>query len=387
MSVKRAFHEFRAPSEAAAEERARSVVRSAYLDRIPRASRRSRWRLAIAPALMLLAGALTLSPAGASVRRWISRELGVRHPAAALFSLPAPGRVLVSGPGGTWIVAGDGSKRRLGTWRQASWSPHGLFVGVVGTDELAAVDPQGAPRWTIARPAVSDPRWYPPTGYRIAYLSGTDLRIVAGDGVGDHRLAAGAASVAPAWRPAHPYQLAYMTGRGRLVVRDADTARLIWTAGVANALTLTWSANGQHLLVLARKRARIYSQTGRLLTTISMPPGATIVDGALSPGGRTVALVRGGDADDVVLANLASSNHPLRRVLSGFGLRQLTWSPDGRWLLVSWPGADQWVFIRVAGRPRIEAVSRIAEQLTPGRSPHGFPALDGWCCTGQGAAG
>jgi hypothetical protein len=77
-----------------------------------------------------------------------------------------------------------------------------------------------------------------------------------------------------------------------------------------------------------------------------------------------------------------------RRVLSGAGLGQLAWSPDGRWLLVSWPAADQWVFVRVAGTPRIAAVSRIARQFSI-RDAHGeagFPRIEGWCCTARGDA-
>lgn len=387
MSVKRALREFRAPEETAAEDRAWALVRSAKLAGAPAMRRRSKWRVAITPALVILAGALVLSPAGATVRRWISHELGVRHAAPALFSLPAPGRVLLSGPGGTWIVSTDGSTRRLGAWRQASWSPDGLFVAVAGGDELAAVDPHGTPRWTLARPAVSDPRWYPPTGFRIAYLSGTDLRVVAGDGTGDHLLAAGVESVAPAWRPGRPYQLAYLTGRGVLVVRDADTGRQVWTAHARGARALTWSADGSRLLVLARARASVYDATGRLITSISMAPRAPVLDGSLAPDGRELALVRGGDADDAVLANLDSAKPLLRPVLSGAGLRQLAWSPDGRWLLVSWPAADQWVFIRIAGRPRIAAVSRIAEQFSIGTSRGGFPRLEGWCCTTGGTTG
>ena len=37
-------------------------------------------------------------------------------------------------------------------------------------------------------------------------------------------------------------------------------------------------------------------------------------------------------------------------------LRGLAWSPDGRWLLIGLPEADQWVFVRAAGR-KISAVS------------------------------
>ncbi len=70
----------------------------------------------VAPALALIVAALVLSPAGATVRRLITQALGERHAAPALFSLPSPGRLLVSGPGGTWTAAADGSTRRLGPW-------------------------------------------------------------------------------------------------------------------------------------------------------------------------------------------------------------------------------------------------------------------------------
>jgi len=90
---------------------------------------------------------------------------------------------------------------------------------------------------------------------------------------------------------------------------------------------------------------------------------------------------------DAVVLNVASPSSQPRRVLSGAGLRQLAWSPDGRWLLVSWPAADQWVFVRVAGMPRIAAVSRIARQFSARSAQHAFPRIEGWCCTASGNAG
>jgi hypothetical protein len=53
-------------------------------------------------------------------------------------------------------------------------------------------------------------------------------------------------------------------------------------------------------------------------------------------------------------------------------LRQVVPSPDGRWLLVTWPEADQWLFVRVAPGHRVTAVGNIAEQLGGGF------AVDGW---------
>ncbi|HUA06759.1 MAG TPA: hypothetical protein VMB27_22825 [Solirubrobacteraceae bacterium] len=381
--TKRRLREFRAPDEIGAENRAWDVLRSAYLERERHAARRPRWRLAAAPALAVVVAALVLSPAGATVGRLIKQALGEKHAAPALFALPSPGRLLVSGPDGAWTAAADGSVRRLGPWQQASWSPHGLFVAVASGDRLAAVDPLGTIRWALARPAVSDPRWYSPSGYRVAYLSAGTLRVVTGHGTGDRLLATGVARVAPAWRPGAalgPYELAYVTARGRVVVRDGDTGRILWsTPPGPRPFELTWSADGRRLLVLSRHQARTYSASGALSSRTTLPGAAS--DGALAPDARKLALVLGGR--EVAVA----SGGQTRQVLAGAGVKAVSWSPDGRWLLVTWPAANQWVFVRVTGAPRIEAVSRISEQFSSGGAAQAFPELDGWCCTAGGAAG
>jgi dipeptidyl aminopeptidase/acylaminoacyl peptidase len=172
-----------------------------------------------------------------------------------------------------------------------------------------------------------------------------------------------------------------------LVVRDADTGSTFWTAASpTRARDLAWSADGRRLLVVTATAALIYDPAGRRVATVSTS-GLTIRDAAFSPDGRSLALVRGGAVDDLVVANVASSHPQVQRMLSGAGLRQLAWSPDGHWLLVSWPRADQWVFVRVTGKPRIAAVSRIDRQFAPGAQAHGFPTLEGWCCPTRGAAG
>jgi WD40-like Beta Propeller Repeat len=391
MKTRRTLSELRAPDERGAEERAWRVVRSAYVQRGPVASRLGRSRrgiaLALAAALSVVL-AVALSPAGATVGGWIRHALGIPHASGALFSLPTRGHVLVSGPGGTWTIAADGSARRVGSWREASWSPRGKYLAVVGTDELAAVDPRGTVRWALARRAVSDPRWYPPIGFRVAYLSGRSLRVVAGDGTGDHLLDAAAARVAPAWRPAHPYELAYVDAAGRLLVRDADSGAVLWAARAPRGVRgLAWSADGTRLLVSTRLDIRFYAASGGLITTISAPLDAPNLDVALSPDGRSLAIVRGGTANDVVVIDLAARRLRLRRVLSVTGLREFSWSPDGRWLLVTLPTADQWVFVHVSGKPRVAAVSRIARQFGIHSPPGGFPRLEGWCCMAGGGAG
>jgi hypothetical protein len=210
MSLERELSQLRAPDERAAQQRAWSVLRAAPRGRTPVNRRRSSRLVALPPAVIAVVAviaALALTPAGASVSRLIGRALGVPHAVRALVPLPARGRLLVSAPAGTWTVSADGSQRRLGPWREASWSPHGLYIAVATRDEIAAVNPHGAIQWALTRQAVSDPRRYPPTGFRVAYLSGNTLRVVAGDGSDDRLLATGVAAVAPAWRPDQPYQL------------------------------------------------------------------------------------------------------------------------------------------------------------------------------------
>jgi hypothetical protein len=380
MNAKGALISFRAPDETGAEDRAWEVLRSAHAQATPAIRRRSYRRPAVALAGALLVGALVLSPAAATVGHLITRALGIQHAAPTLFALPSHGRVLVSGANGTWTVAADGSSRRIGPWSQASWSPHGRYLTVSGPDELSAVNPQGGTQWTLARAAVGDPRWYPPTGYRVAYLSGSDLRVVAGDGLGDHLLAARVARVAPAWRPGHPYQVAYVTARGAVSVRGADSGKMLWSGRPAVTVRkLMWAADGQRLLAMSSRGVIIYDPSGRMVSRQPAPGGLPLVDAALSPDGRTLAAIVGGGRS-VTVRNLRTPGAAPRTVLAGPGLGELAWSPDGRWLLVAWPTADQWVFVRVSGRPRLAAVSRIAQQF----STHGsatFPALEGWCCS------
>jgi hypothetical protein len=381
--LERRLSGLRAPDEAGSEARAWDVARSAYAARQPVArARRPRVRVLLVPAIVIIAGVLALTPAGASVHRWIDTTLGVKHASRELFGLPAQGRILVSGGGGTWIVAADGSKRRLGRWRLASWSPHGWYVVVASRDELSAIDTHGVTRWSVARPSVSFPRWYSPNGYRVAYLSGQSLRVIAGDGTGDGQFAPAVSRVAPAWRPDHDYELAYVGADGAVIVRDAGSGAVQFVRRLPSPVRLlSWSADGSRLLVLTRRAAAVYSGSGRTLAWVGLGSRGPALDAELSPDGQSLALLSNGE---LTLTSLAQKRRPARLLFSGNGLRQLAFSPDGQWLLVSWPAADQWIFVRVAGPPRIEAVSRIAEQFGAKRPDREFPSVDGWCCVAAG---
>ena len=217
--MKRELERIEIPEEHEARERAWRVVETAFAEREQQPQRRS-WKPIAGVALAVAVVAGLLSPPGRAVLDEIREVVGVEQAQPALFSLPAPGRLLVTSDAGAWVVDRDGSKRLLGNYREASWSPFGRFVVASRQNELVALEPDGDVRWTLARPDVRFPRWGGSrTDTRIAYLSGGELRVVVGNGKGDRLLDSQAANEAPRWRAAPG--IAWLT-------RDA-TARSVWS--------------------------------------------------------------------------------------------------------------------------------------------------------------
>ncbi len=307
--MKRELEQIEIPNEHEARVRSLAVVREAFAEREPQPRRRS-WKplAAIAIALVVVAG--LLSPPGRAVLDDIREVVGVEKAQPALFSLPAPGRLLVTADSGAWVVEEDGSKRLLGNYREASWSPFGRFVVASRVNELVALTPRGDVRWSVARPNVRFPRWGgTETDTRIAYLSRGQLRVVGGDGKGDRLIDRQAAAAAPVWQPGRGHRLAYTRTDGSVRVVDVDTR--------------------------------------------------TVLDR---------------DAPQA-LAEQSSARKILLRTIGSGRFDQPVLSPDGRWLAVGSPDADQFVFLGV-GRRQIRAVSNVSSQF---RS-RSFPTISGWCC-------
>jgi hypothetical protein len=364
---------FRAPHEREAEERAWQVVGAAYVEREPVAWPRRHLRPLVAAAVVVAIVAAALSPPGRSVVHSLRKAVGVEQAEPGLFSLPTRGELLVASREGTWLVRRDGSKRLLGRYRDAAFSPHGLFVAATRANQLVALDPKGGVRWTLARPGPRFPAWTGSrTDTRIAYISGGWLRVVAGDGSGDRALAR-ASVVGPAWRPGASRVLAYADGRSAAVL-DTDTgAVLLRTPPIAEPVRkVAWSTDGRRLVVFAPHATRVYD--GAKVVQQDDPSDATFDNDAAFIG-------RTNDVAAIRQAGIGSNVFRLRggpggQFFSGTGvMRQLAWSPDGRWMLVTWPTANQWVFVRTKPR-KIVGVSRITQQF--GRAA----TIQGWCCAG-----
>ena len=364
-----------------AERRTWEVVKRAYEERSP-APRRARKPLV--PALVaaaVIVGAAIATPPGHAVFQKVREAVGVQQAEPALFSLPSKGRLLVvsADHGGVWLIYDNGLKRRLGSYTDAQWSPHGLYVVATTAHELVALDVNHGVRWTLPRRA-SWPRWEGTrVDTRIAYMTPTGLRVVAGDGTGDHLLDRYAQDVPPAWDPLRLHTVAYFSG-GAIVLRNADSGRLVWRAPISVLPSdLVWSTDGRYLAVTSSHKVLVLTQQGRVHRTVTTL-GEGFVDAAFQPDSHQLALsIRATTGSTVRVVDVDRPGHA-RTVFSGPGtFGDFVWSPDGRWLLLTWPTADQWLFLHGS---RVHAVGNIKEQFP--RRDHLGPILQldqRWCCT------
>ncbi len=385
MTVRDRIREQPLPGEAEAAARSWPVVEAALAAQTParrlRRPRRLALRLALVSAALCVGLVAALTPAGAEVGDWIGDRFADRaDPARPAFAgLPHGASVLAISRAGAYAVRPDGS-RRLGSFSDASWSPHGWNVVGVDGRRVVAVSAAGTQQWSVTRPRrVHHPAWSTGDGFVVAYLEGRVLRTVAGDGAGDAALRRGAAPVTPAWRPHAGHVLVYARERGGLEAVDADARATLWRSGGSAQLKsthqLAWSRDGQRLAALSSRALTLLDGNGRVLRTVELPGRARQL--ALHPSGRRAAVVvagaRGTRVLDVPLAGSGAPSQLFQGDVDG-----LAWSRDGRRLLLAWRDADQWLLLGPNGRVR-RALNGVSAELG---AAGGFPGLAEWCCPG-----
>jgi hypothetical protein len=377
-ALRRALAEAAIPDAPEAEQRARQVVLGAFEAREPARARRRRTgvRLALGVGVAaLLAGVAVASPGSETIRRIVHDAVA---PAAeqlprAPMRLPGGGALLVRAPVGStsalWIVHANGVPRLLGRYRDGSWSPHARFVVATVGHRVVALDPRTAQvHWSVTAPAaVRSARWsleatVPPC-CRVAYLvAGArrwagSLRIVAGDGSGDHRLASADPRVAPAWRPGDRNRaLAYVDPSGAVRLVDADSGRELaapYHHGFRPTL-LAWSSDGSRLLAMNPVRLVVFDASLHALGSVRRPADelGSFTTAAFTTRGHAVLLLRrlGNGRARLDLLPPDRPARPLETLVGAlFGLSP---SPDGRTVLVGWGAADQWLLVptRKGGR-------------------------------------
>jgi dipeptidyl aminopeptidase/acylaminoacyl peptidase len=387
------------PEAEGARLRGLAMVERAYAERQP-AGRPALPRLALALALATLLAGLLLSPAGAGVRDWLDDAFtaGVRDAEPVLTDVPGGGRLLVQSPSGPWVVQPDGSRRLLGAYGEATWSPRGLFVATAGWRTLSAIEPDGTARWSLsASSPVTMPAWSP-SGERIAYRAGRTLRVVAGDGTGDTSIDGDVAPVPPTWMPLGAHLLAYVRAGDHLRAVNADSGEVVAAAAARPGVeALAWSSDGSRLLEATRGGLWLRDiEFGKLIDglqlgasrRLSVPVGAAVQSASFSPRDETIAALlalprRGSRPAHSEVLLISPAGGPQRLLFTAPGrLSDLEWSPGGSHLLIGWPDADQWLFVPSAGSSRVRAVGGISAEFDPGGSTASslFPQVEGWCC-------
>jgi dipeptidyl aminopeptidase/acylaminoacyl peptidase len=289
------------------------------------------------------------------------------------------------------VVNEDGSRRLLGDYEDAQWSPFGRYVVVTRRNLLRAVTPEGEERWSISGRNLSQATWGgSEADTRIAYVSDAPnegVRVVAGDSTDDRLLVPGADGPL-AWKPGPEHLLAYPSGTA-LHLEDVDTGRVLWRApGVAPRFTrgLSWSSDGRRVAVIADPGIAVVDERDRVVRRLAFP-GREIVAAAFAPRGHTLAVHLRDTSRGYLgwrsILRVLDVDRPerARSVFSSQGdFGELAWSPDGRWMLVSWRTADQWLFVeRSTGR--VVAVPGISSRFP--RPDGGRPLLhtsNRWCC-------
>ncbi len=373
--MRRELERIEIPGEHDARTRTWRVVRAGFEAREPVPQRFPLRPVFVAVAIAAIVAA-AFTPAGRAVVDTVRELVGVEGAEEALFALPADGRLLVVSDGGAWIVDRDGSRRRLRDYDDASWSPFGRFVVATRRNELAALDPEGEVRWTLPRRRPRLARWGGRrVDTRIAYLSGSTLRVVAGDGEDDRLLARRVTRVAPAWRPGARHVVAFAGAGGVPVVAEADSRRVLWRSrrpGVA--LDLRWSGDGRWLLARHNRELRVYTADGAL--AFSVRTQGEVMAAEFRPRTRQLAYVVASD-DGTQSRVLLRARRTTTLFTAAGNLDELQWAPDGRWLVAGWPSADQLLFIRAPAVRNVEAFSSVREQF----DSRSFPSLAGWCCS------
>jgi len=193
------------------------------------------------------------------------------------------------------------------------------------------------------------------------------------------------AAVAPAWQPlrqGQPRRLAVALRNGRVRVLDPDAdgrrGRTLWIGGRPGAVPrqLLWTGDGSRLLVLDGDAIRFYDAAGRLRDAALLPGGSQGRELAGAAGGtRAAVLVREpGGLSAVRLVDASSGTLAPRAVVRLSGrIGSLAFSPNGRWLALTWPHSDALLFAPVGHAGRLLTVGRIASQFGGAH-----PELRGW---------
>jgi hypothetical protein len=102
----------------------------------------------------------------------------------------------------------------------------------------------------------------------------------------------------------------------------------------------------------------------------------------VAPRGHRLAIVANSPARRALAVSVDALRGRPTTLFAGAGrFTSASWSPDGRWVLIAWPEADQLLFLRSSRVTALSAVRGVARQFDPRSVEPGFPKVGPWCCS------
>jgi Tol biopolymer transport system component len=315
--------------------------------------------------------------------------------------------------GDLFSVRPDGTEKvqltdRIGRDQAGAWSPDGQRIAIESEAGLYphqagvwTMDPDGAGRTLVVRNG-SGPSWRPhftvaaapppppisASGRRIAYVAATDaghdLFTVRPDGTRTRRLTSTGGVREPVWSPDHT-QIAYVStsARGTVSLRVIDVgsgkARRVARANFYDGGP-AWSPNGRRLAWGGfRELMVLHLGTGELHRIPITADGRCCArDLTWSPDGRWIAFSEELSLGSSDITIVPAKGGPFRHVTRLKGQEQhLDWSPDGRRIVFTrltgrwWDGAADVWSIRPDGTGLRRVVATGELDLSPAWSPDG----------------
>jgi hypothetical protein len=185
---------------------------------------------------------------------------------------PGANGIAVVAGGRLWLRVGGARIEGLRA-RAADLSPHALYAAVGVGRSLIVTAPNGRRAWTLRAPGEVKAVAWSPDALKIAYVAGTQLRLVEGDGDHDRLVDRGVRGVRPSWR-ADSLAVAYVGAGGHAVVYDLG--RL--SRRVVPPTVPQFSAPGFPCSALGPLRAVAFAPAGKALAGAA--PDGVVIAGA-----------------------------------------------------------------------------------------------------------
>ena len=259
---------------------------------------------------------------------------------------------------------------------EASWSPFGRFVVAARAHELAALEPDGTVRWTLARPRRRLPALGRHRDRHAHRLPRRPRACTSSPATAPATPTSGCRRPRASLPPGSPPPRAASccsptpTRRGRVHVVRARLAHEPLHDGARAGADPARVVERRPAAARACRRGGCASTTSTATSSSRCARPAARSSTRRSCRGRSASSLAAPDA-----RGRRSSSCSTRAACStarAGELSQVVPSPDGRRLLLAWPAADQWVFVRTAGGG-VRAVANVAAQLGGA-----FPTVGGW---------